>query len=313
MIKTSLILASCQQHQSRRPLALKPAMTPVLALLLLTGGLGVRPAAASPQPPTLLAQAFELPPPATGAAPSYPAPPVNAYANGGGLPTAEQYIVYVPGSDMGLLDRLRLIEPGAFPTSHQGQSVIQVGRFSLYQNAQQQVNTLMSQGIGAQIGQVSALVPTYGQVPAPPPSTYISSGELPPLPVVAAPQGSTAALPPTPIQNVEFGQPPSAPASPAGIGEMPLPPSEVPTAALTPPTTVSAPFYVVIPAAVDDLPTISSRLIQLGAPADRVLQRQSRLGPNVAVGPFSDRGLAERWRGFFREAGYGSSRVVYEP
>ncbi|MBD0337151.1 MAG: hypothetical protein ICV62_16810, partial [Cyanobacteria bacterium Co-bin13] len=296
-----------------------PSLTPVLALMLLTGGaIFLSQTAASAQSEaTWLAQVYDVPPPVPSVgvgAPSYPAPPASAYANANGLPAGEQYIVYIPGGDSLLLDQVRLIEPEAFPTSHQGQSVIQVGRYSVYQNAQQQVSTLVSQGIGAQIGQVSAMVPTYGQLPTPPPNTYISSGELPPLPVVAVPQGSVPAVPTAAAPNVEFGQPPSVYSSPTAGNEMPLPPSSPPTAAAAAPSaTPGAPFYVVIPAATQDLPAISSRLVELGTPADRVQQRQSRLGPNVAVGPFSDRGLAERWRGYFREAGYGSSRVVYEP
>ncbi|MBD0334819.1 MAG: hypothetical protein ICV62_04975 [Cyanobacteria bacterium Co-bin13] len=326
MMKTSLILASHRQHPGRCHSGLIPSMTPVLALLLLTGGtVSLSQTAASAQSAaTMLAQVYDVPLPTPGLGlevPSYPAPPPtpNAYANAGGLPTGEQYIVYVSGSDPLLLDQLRSIEPEAFETSHQGQSVIQVGRYSVYQNAQQQVSTLSSQGIGAQIAQVGAVVPTYGQLPTPPPTAYISSGDLPPLPVVPGPQGSIPVVPvptvPTAAApNVEFGQPPSVYSGPTSGNEMPLPPSSPPTtAAVVPPATAGAPFYVVIPAATQDLPAISSRLVELGTPADRVQQRQSRLGPNVAVGPFNDRGLAERWRGYFREAGYGSSRVVYEP
>lgn len=317
-MKISIILASCEQHLGRWRLGRKLAMSPALALVMSGAAVAVGGGLASAQSEvTAPAQASPL-----TLAQVYPAPPApqgETYANVGGLPTAgEQYIVYIPGSDTGLLDQVRLLEPAAFPTVHQGQSVIQVGRFSYYQNAQQQVNVLSGQGIGAAIAAVAPAQPTFTQVPTPPPSGYINPGELPPLPVVAVPQGSAPA-PAAPVQNVAFGQPPVVPtaAYPSAPSSVDMPPpssTSTPTAAVPVAQSVEgAPFYVVIPASASDLPTISSRLIQLGTPADRVQQRTGGLGPNVAVGPFRDRGLAERWNGFFREAGYGSSRVVYQP
>lgn len=317
-MKISIILASCEQPLGRWRLGWKSAMSPALALVMSGAAVAIGGGVASAQPgvtapsqasPLTLAQVYPAPPAPQGA----------AYANAGGLPTTgEQYIVYIPGSDVGLLDQVRLLEPAAFATVHQGQSVIQVGRYSYYQNAQQQVNVLSGQGIGAAIAAVAPAQPTFTQVPTPPPTSYINPGELPPLPVVAVPQG-TAPVPAAPVQNVAFGQPPAVPtAAPSTYSSVDMPPpSSGPTAA-APVAQVAqsvegAPFYVVIPASASDLPTISSRLIQLGTPADRVQQRTGGLGPNVAVGPFRDRGLAERWNGFFREAGYGSSRVVYQP
>jgi hypothetical protein len=74
----------------------------------------------------------------------------------------------------------------------------------------------------------------------------------------------------------------------------------------------SAPYYVVIPTDASNLGTLSSRVIQLGTPADRVQQRTEPRGPHVAIGPFADRGLANRWNDFYREAGLGNSRVFFE-
>jgi hypothetical protein len=293
-MKTPVTSTLREQPQSRYRLRLAPSLTPAMALLLL---------AAAPRVLTT-AQAQILPPPAV-ASPS-------SYANVGGLPT-EQYIVYLPGGDPILLNQVRLLEPGAFVTTHQGQPVIQVGRYSYVQNAQQQVNTLSSQGLSAAIAPVApaaAIAPIYGQVPAPP-TTYISSSELPPLPVVAVPQSTgVPPQPAAPAQNVPFGQ--ALTAAPA-TADMPPPPATPPTTVAAAPATAGAPFYVVIPAPAQDLPTLTGQLVQLGTPADRVQPSQGGLGPHVAVGPFRDRGLAEQWSGYFRDAGFRASRVVYRP
>lgn len=311
-------------------------MNPVLALMLVASGFVVATPRVSAQAaePLLLAQTMDVPPSPTflgnSGSPLSDATTYSAAA----APATQQYVVYVPSTDPMVLNQVQSLAPDAFATSYEGQSVIQVGRYNYYQNAQQQVSTLAAQGIGAQISQAAPAVPQYSQMPAIPPSvtsssapaasSYINSGDLPPLPVVAVPQGSA---PPPQIasnQSVTFGQAPSAyPSAPStttygsGVtGEMPIPPASAPTVAAAPAMASpggSAPYYVVIPAAINDLPTISSQVIQLGTPADRVQQRQGPLGPNVAVGPFRDRGLAERWNGYFRDAGVAASRVVYEP
>lgn len=329
-MKISTILTSQWRHRKHDYRGPVPPMNPVLALMLLAGSfVAVAPAKVSAQPPDrLLAQMMDVPPSPTFLNNSTPTPGATTYTTAA-VPAGQQYVVYIPSTDPMLLNQVRSLAPDAFATDYQGQSVIQVGRYNYYQNAQQQVSTLAAQGIGAQISEaapaVPQAVPQYGQLPAPavassytpaPSSSYISSGELPPLPVVAVPQG--AAPPPQVVSNqsVTFGQAPGAyPSVPGTSGEMPLPPSSAPTVAAAPavPSGGGAPYYVVIPAATRDLPAISSQVIQLGTPADRVQQRQAPLGPNVAVGPFRDRGLAERWNSYFRDAGLGSSRVVYEP
>lgn len=309
--------------------------TSVLALAVLTGGfawgtptaigaqLGTRETPVGPETGAApaIAQTYDiLPPPAPAPGQvGYPVPVDPTYTSAvPPVPTpGTQYVVYIPGDSPVLLDQVRLSEPGAFRTTYQGQSVIQVGRYSVYQNAQNQVSLLASQGIGAEIGESAAVVPTYGLVPAPPPSPYVSNGELPPLPVVPMTGGTTtapSAVPAVPTvaaapNGGEFGQP-----SNFNTGGMTPPPATVPPTAAAPVAApIGAPYYVVIPAGTNELPYISSQVIQLGTPADRVQQRQSPLGPHVAVGPFQDKGLAERWSNYFRDAGLLSSRVIYEP
>lgn len=240
----------------------------------------------------------------------------NSYANLPPVPSGQQYVVLVNGNNPDVLARVRSVEPGAFQTNYDGRSVIQAGRYSYYQNAQQQQNVLSSMGVGAEIAEVAPRTPSYAELPAAPVTSYTTTDQLPPLPVVAVPQGSvssgTAVAQGLPPQNVEFGQVPNFNTSPGGAVN--TPPPELSNAAVAAPvSSVSAPYYVVIPTSRNDLPNVSSRVIQLGAPADRVQQRTEPFGPNVAVGPFSDRGLAQQWSNYFRDAGYGSSRVHYEP
>ncbi|ASC72529.1 hypothetical protein XM38_034870 [Halomicronema hongdechloris C2206] len=228
-----------------------------------------------------LAQVLDTPPP----------PPASSVGSAP-LPTSgEQYIVFVNGNSPLLLDQIRQVEPEAFLSRHEGRSVIQVGRFNHADNAQTRASELSMLGIEARIATVPAAM-TYNTPPAPTISTSSSSGSLPPLPVAATPQ------------NIEFGQSLQG-ASPAA------PVSE--TTATAPPQVANAPYYVVIPARSQELAELRSQIIQLGTPADQVHARQSPRGPHVAVGPFSDRGLAAEWTDYLRDAGWRSARVHYEP
>lgn len=234
--------------------------------------------------------------------------------------SGQQYLIYVNDTSEATLAQVRQVEPTAFRTSFQGRSVIQAGRFSMTGNAQQRITDLGALGVRAEMAQVAAAVPYYSQTAALPNNVYASNGDLPPLPDAAFPQAPVAAVPvpalppgvaqvpPTP-GNVEFGQElnsgvPTAP--PAGAIVAP------PTAA--PPMTESAnaPYYVVIPTDASNLGTLSSQVIQLGTPPDRVQQRTEPRGPHVAVGPFADRGLANRWNDFYHQAGLGNSRVFFD-
>ncbi|MFQ4137156.1 hypothetical protein PGN35_012645 [Nodosilinea sp. PGN35] len=262
-----------------------------------------------------LAQGYEVVPPLPAGAMPVP---------GAALPQApssgQQYLIYVNDTSDTTLSQVRQIEPTAFRTTFQGRSVIQAGRFNITGNAQQRITDLGALGVRAEMAQVAAAVPVYTPTAAMPNNVYASNGELPPLPDAAFPQAPVSnvpvpALPPGVAQvpptagNVEFGQElnygvPAAP--PAGAV---IPP---PTAAPPMTESFSAPYYVVIPTDASNLGTLSSQVIQLGTPADRVQQRTAPRGPHIAVGPFADRGLANRWNNFYREAGIGNSRVFYE-
>lgn len=243
--------------------------------------------------------------------------------------SGQQYVVFVNDTSEATLRQVQMVEPTAFRTTFQGQPVIQAGRFNHSANAQMRVNDLGSRGVSAQMSAAPAAQPVFAQTPALPGNVYAASGTLPPLPgVTVIPPGGTGVAPlPTPtVQmppvsqvpssgNVEFGQQLSytAPASPANSYPVNMPPPSGSTAMASPAAdSTSAPFYVVIPTAESNLQTVSAQVIQLGTPADRVQMRTAPRGPHVAVGPFADRGLANQWNNFYREAGLSSSRVFFQ-
>jgi len=326
----------------------------VVSCMCLTG-VGVAPALAQTAASTgsvELAQTYDLvPPPPDGAipVPSSGAIPPSSAGSSAGMGnqnvSGQQYVVFVNGGSDLLLEQVRMVEPTAFRTNHQGQTVIQAGRFNSPQNANSRLNELSRQGIGATVAEVPTAFPYYAQTPIQSPEIYASNGALPPIPTGAVPelnQGmadtqpvpqlppvtstapattqlppvtstmpSAAAAPTIPGQRpVEFGQE-LASSVPPGPGSYPVNTTPPGAAAAIPPGSarISAPYYVVIPTPENNLPELSTQIIQLGTPADRVQQRLTPRGPHVAVGPFEDRELAFQWRQFYRDAGIANSRV----
>ncbi|MGF1519322.1 MAG: hypothetical protein ACFCVB_16195 [Nodosilinea sp.] len=236
--------------------------------------------------------------------------------------SGQQYLIYVNDTSDATLSQVRTVEPTAFRTNFQSRSVIQAGRFNMSSNAQQRISELSALGVRGEMAQVAAAVPSFAQTPALPGNVYASNSDLPPLPDAGFSQGTGAAvpvpalppgvaqLPPTP-GNVEFGQELNygIPAAPPSGQMMPPPNAAPPTESFTVPR---APYFVVIPTDNANLGNVSSQVIQLGTPPDRVQQRTAPRGPHVAVGPFTDRGLANRWNDFYRESGLGNSRVHFE-
>lgn len=285
----------------------------VLAALALTSVVGQGSAQA---------QGYDIVPPLpAGVVPVPSSPMPQAPASG------QQFVVFVNDTSEATLRQVQMVEPTAFRTTLQGRPVIQAGRFNHSANAQVRVNDLASRGVSAQMSAAPAAQPVFAQMPTMPNNVYAASGTLPPLPgVTVIPPGgagvSTLPMPsvqPPPVSpsasgNVEFGQQLSytAPASPANSYPVNMPPPSGSTAMATPATVPNAPFYVVIPTAESNLQAVSAQVIQLGTPADRVQMRTAPRGPHVAVGPFADRGLANQWNNFYRDAGLSSSRVFFE-
>ncbi|PZU94758.1 MAG: hypothetical protein DCF32_22700 [Leptolyngbya sp.] len=265
--------------------------------------------------PLGLTQGYEVVPPLPAGAMPVPGAAVPQQAPTSG----QQYLIYVSDTSEATLSQVRLVEPTAFRTSFQGRSVIQAGRFNMTGNAQQRITDLGALGVRAEMAQVAAAVPYYSQTAALPNNVYASNGDLPPLPDSAFPQAPVAAVPvpalppgvaqvPPTAGNVEFGQELNYPVPTAPpVGAIGAPPTAAPPMTQT----ANAPYYVVIPTDASNLGTLSSQVIQLGTPPDRVQQRTEPRGPHVAVGPFADRGLANRWNDFYHQAGLGNSRVFF--
>ncbi|MBU7583342.1 MAG: hypothetical protein KAF91_10620 [Nostoc sp. TH1S01] len=70
-------------------------------------------------------------------------------------------------------------------------------------------------------------------------------------------------------------------------------------------------YYVVIPGKTQDLPVIADAIIRGSGYSSLVQERQKPLGPHVAVGPFAERGDADRWNKYVRDLGFGNARVYY--
>ncbi|MCC5635611.1 hypothetical protein LC593_07055 [Nostoc sp. CHAB 5844] len=70
-------------------------------------------------------------------------------------------------------------------------------------------------------------------------------------------------------------------------------------------------YYVVIPGKAQDLPGITDTIIRNVGNSSLIQERQQPFGPHVAVGPFAERGDADRWNKYMHELGFGDARVYY--
>jgi len=69
-------------------------------------------------------------------------------------------------------------------------------------------------------------------------------------------------------------------------------------------------YFVVIPGEPSDLRNIAAQVMRLGVTRGVVNQREGPRGSHVAVGPFDERGEAERWSSYFRSVGM-DARVYF--
>jgi hypothetical protein len=201
---------------------------------------------------------------------------------------ASQYLVVVNGDSPLLLSQVQTVIANASVQEYNGQRFIQTGLFSDPAMAQQQVVTLASQGIGAEIVAV-------GGTASP---NQVAQANLPGLP-------PPDLLPLAPVpREVEFGLPPS----PNQLSN----PAPLPEVEATAPVRNSRHYYVVIPGGEDDVAAITNQVSRLGEGFDVAQMVQvgdSRRGSHVRVGPFADRGAASRWSRYFRD--FGMDARVY--
>ena len=69
-------------------------------------------------------------------------------------------------------------------------------------------------------------------------------------------------------------------------------------------------YFVVIPGGSEHLADITAKVVQMGVRQSAINQRDSPRGAHVAVGPFDNRGEAERWSSYFRSVGM-DARVYF--
>lgn len=215
----------------------------------------------------------------------------------------EQYLVIVNGNSDLLLAEIRQVEPTAFVSFVEGRSVIQAGRFNLFQNAQSRTQELALLGIGAQIKSAAPAAPiaavnsTVSATPGVIQTSGSTSGDLPPIPIAATPS------------SVEFGQAAPFPAvAPPPTAASAPPPGTSPVTAQ--PRRASG-YYVVVPARSVELPALADRVVSLGAAPSLVQTHTAPRGPHVAVGPYDDHGIAREWSHYLRDAGL-DARVHFE-
>ncbi|MGD1862248.1 MAG: hypothetical protein ACFB0E_20050 [Leptolyngbyaceae cyanobacterium] len=284
-------------------------------MLTLIAGSCLTAAIALPSPATTL-MATDAKPNAIAQALPTPLPPLPT--NDGIAPTSgEQYIVLIDGSSDSLLQQVRQVEPGAFVNYVGGRSLIQAGRFSSYQNAQNRANELANFGIGANVQATNyAGTPLAVTSPADYTLTSPNAGIVPP----SSPVGTVAATP----SSIEFGQ-----AAPFGTAGSPTTATSLPPSGAVPPlsNTVAPPplnaptiineslpsgYYVVVPGDTTELQGIANQVVALGAPSTLVRPRTAPRGPHIAVGPYNDHGIAQEWSNYLRDAGLPGARVHFE-
>lgn len=201
------------------------------------------------------------------------------------LPTSQQYVVVVNSNSDMVLAQVQQIYPTASFQDYNGQRYIQAGLYTDLISAQQQVSTLATSGISAQVASISAASSTVSQAPA---TSYGSTGldtyTLPP------PEVFPSTTVPSNSGSVEFG-------SAAPVDE---------------PRSGSRSYYVIIPGSGQDISAITNQVARLtdGMGIDGMIQSGSSKGSHVRVGPFESRSAASRWTRYFRDFGM-DARISY--
>ncbi len=251
--------------------------------------------------------------------------------------SAQRYRVLINSDSPFLLEQVRRVEPAAAFERYQGQSVILAGQFAQLAPAQQQVEALADQGIGAEIAvgleesgrEATGPEVTGPEVTGPEVAEESEVAEAIDEPFTAIGATATVAAAPT-APDDEFDQLGSS----IGSGVAALPPAEL-SAPLTPEPTITDPalapeavapapvaqspapqdaigsdYYIVVPGDADSLNRLQGQVALLGANPNAIAQRDQPLGPHLLIGPFVNRQSATRWNQFLRDFGM-DSRVYY--
>lgn len=221
---------------------------------------------------------------------------------------AQRYLVIVNGESPLLLSQVQAIVSDASVQEYNGQRFIQAGTFDNPSTAQQQVETLAAQGIGAEIVTINTATQTAAtQAANSQPAQQTANPSLPPPDL----------LPAQPVpREVEFGQPSTQDQAVLEPPSLEPPSNSAPPQAersgATDRSYTDRSYYVVIPGRSEDVEAITNQILRLGdgLSVAEMVQVDDARGSHVRVGPFVDRGAARRWNSYFREFGM-SSRIYY--
>ena len=247
-----------------------------------------------------------------------------------------QYLVYVNGDSSLLLEQVRKVEPQAFVRFLDERNVIQAGLFNERKDAKKRVESLKSIGVRANVTQIEVVsaIPEYqAEYPDDLYIVYVKSDsallldevhKVEPQAIIKTYQGERV------IQAGLFNQRENARQSVIALNSIGItaelkkydptirtfikPSYRGPRGTYYKPgvrSSDSKEYYVVIPARAKYLPDIAETVELLGAPVYGIEERERPLGNHVAVGPFSDRGTAERWNRYLLDFGLSNSRVYY--
>ena len=185
-----------------------------------------------------------------------------------------RYRVFIDGTNPSLRARVRTFIPDAFIP--RGRGVIQVGAFREEDRfkAELRLQELAARGITARIVDANT-----GQ------SVSFSGNQS--------------------VSNNPFGQP-----NP-GFNNPPFPNTFPSNNTDDNSPSNASPYFVIIPGGLEDLPNIAGQVANLGISQELIRQREAPRGPHVIVGPFSDRGLAQQWENYLRDADL-DARVHFE-
>ncbi|WP_293084031.1 hypothetical protein [Moorena sp. SIO3H5] len=186
------------------------------------------------------------------------------------------------GDSYWLLSQVQDIEPQAFV--REGEGVIQAGTFMDRYNAQSRLQALEALGIPARITTIEAQAFDGGATNLRNIPTFSSDGSIT--------YGSRLVYPETGLDLANRGAVSSG-SNPGDSGE-----------------SRGRSYFVAIPGNAQRLPEMVTELVKIGIAQDLVSQRDAPRGKHVAVGPFKNRGEAERWSNRLRSAGW-DARVYF--
>jgi len=196
------------------------------------------------------------------------------------------YLVYVNGNSDRLLAQVRRVEPNAFRRNYGGRSVIQAGLFGDTFGANNRLQQLRDEGIGAQIEAIVAtptpVTASSPRVSSPSSSSLSSSQDDIPLPVAVVPQSLAGTIPSEDARSVAVAVPDASP------------------------------YWIAIPASKSKLDDVVALVSLSGVNPPGIQAAKDGRGRFVKVGPFVDRQVAERWNRYLRELGM-DARIDYQP